>query len=310
MNKGLITNLIAKVLISEAVLMLFPALVSVYYCEYNVAAVFFIVSLIALAVSIPISCIKQRNTEIFARDGFLIVALTWIVFSLVGALPFTLSGEVPNYVDAVFETVSGFTTTGSTILTNIEGLSKGLLMWRSFTHWVGGMGVLLFVMAIVPLTKRHSMHIMRAELTGATVGKLVPKSKATALWLYGIYFVLTVTQIVLLWAGGMPLFDSLATSFGTAGTGGFSVRNISVEAYNSPYAEYVIAIFMLIFSINFNIYYYLAIKRFNDLKVNEEWKVFLAIVGLSVLIIALNLLSSGKSIEWSFRAALFQVASI
>lgn len=270
MNKRLIINLTSKVIFSEALLLLFPALVSFYYGEKLAAVSFLLVSLITALLCIPFLLIRPKDTELFARDGFFIVALSWICLSLVGAIPFTISGYIPSYIDAFFETVSGFTTTGATILTNAEALPKGLLMWRSFTHWIGGMGVLLFVMAIVPLTKKHSMHIMRAELTGPSIGKLVPKGISTAKWLYGIYMFLTIVQIILLCIGGIPLFDSVTTAFGTAGTGGFSVRNISIEAYNSPYAEYVISIFMLLFSINFNIYYFIAIRRFIDVKNNEE----------------------------------------
>jgi len=310
MNKRLILNLIAKVLIAEAVLLVFPMLVSVYYGEMATAASFGLVTLITIVACIPFVLIKPKDTELLARDGFLIVALTWIACSLVGALPFTVSGYVPSYVDAFFETVSGFTTTGSTILTEIESLPKGLLMWRSFTHWIGGMGVLLFVMAIVPLTKRHSMHLMRAELTGPSIGKLVPKGKATAIWLYGIYFVLTLTQIIMLCVSGIPLYDSAATAFATAGTGGFSVRNLSIEAYANPCAEYIISVFMLLFSINFNMYYYIAIRRFAYVKINEEWKVFLVVVGVSVLIIGINIFNMVGSVEQTFRNALFQVSSI
>ncbi len=310
MNKRMVINLISKVLFSEALLLLFPMCVSIYYGEKTTAVSFGIVSLATIIACIPFMIIKPKDTEILARDGFLIVSLTWILYSLIGALPFTVSGYVPNYIDAFFEAVSGFTTTGSTILTEIEVLPKGLLMWRSFTHWVGGMGVLLFVMAIVPLSKKHSMHIMRAELTGTSVGKLVPKGKSTAIWLYGIYFVLTLTQVILLRISGMPLFDSVANSFATAGTGGFSVRNLSIESYANPYAEYIIAIFMLLFSINFNMYYYLAIRKFAYVKVNEEWKVFLVIVGASVAAIAVNIFHLVGSLELSFRQALFQVSSI
>ncbi len=310
MNKRMVINLMAKVLFSEAILLLFPMFVSLYYHENNTAASFAVVSLVTIIVCLPIMLIKPKDAEIFAKDGFVIVALTWIAYSLVGALPFTISGYIPSYIDAFFESVSGFTTTGSTILTNIEALPKGLLMWRSFTHWVGGMGVLLFVMAIVPLTKKHSMHIMRAELTGTSIGKLVPKGKSTAIWLYGIYLVLTLFQIVLLCVSGMPLYDSVANSFATAGTGGFSVRNMSIEAYANPSAEYIISVFMLLFSINFNLYYYMAIRKFAYVKVNEEWKYFLVIVSTAVAAISINIYNIGGSIELAFRRSLFQVSSI
>ena len=230
--------------------------------------------------------------------------------SLFGALPFVISGHIPSFVDAFFETVSGFTTTGSTILQNIEVLPKSLLFWRSFTHWIGGMGILVFVIAVMPKTESTSMHIMKAEVPGPTVGKLVSKLRASARILYGIYCVMTVVQTVLLWAGGMPLFDSVVTSFATAGTGGFGILNNSIEGYNSLYAEMVIAVFMLLFGVNFNLYYLMLIKHGKQALKSEELRWYIGIVAASVLIISVALMTTNYTAGESLRHAFFQVASI
>ncbi|MBQ4603202.1 MAG: TrkH family potassium uptake protein, partial [Clostridia bacterium] len=251
-----------------------------------------------------------KNTAIYAKDGYVIVALTWILMSLFGAMPFYFSGYIPNFVDAFFETVSGFTTTGSTILSNIEAMPKSLLFWRSFTHWIGGMGILVFVIAILPKTESSSMHVMRAEVPGPTVGKLVSKLRASARILYGIYCILTIVEIIMLICGGMPVYDSIVSSFATAGTGGFGVLNNSIEGYNSVYSEMVIAVFMLIFGVNFNIYYMFLIKQGRQAIKNEELRYYLGIVLGSIILIAVCLANTKYSIGDSIRYAVFQVASI
>ena len=253
---------------------------------------------------------KPKNKLIYAKEGFVIVALSWFVLSLFGALPFFLSGEIPNYIDGFFEVVSGFTTTGSSILTDVEGMSNGLLFWRSFTHWIGGMGVLVFVLSIVPLAEGRSMFIMRAEVPGPTVDKLVPKIKKTAKILYQIYVVMTIILIVLLLLGGMPLFDSLLHAFGTAGTGGFGIKATSVGFYNSAYLDIVITIFMILFGINFNLFYLIITGSIVTALKSEELKHYLIIIGLSTLAIAINILPNYKNIFQSLRYSAFQVASI
>ncbi len=230
--------------------------------------------------------------------------------SLFGALPFVISGDIPNFIDAFFETVSGFTTTGATILTAVEPLGKGILFWRSFTHWVGGMGVLVFVMAVLPMTDGHGMHLLRAEMPGPSVGKLVSRMSDTAKILYGIYLAMTVIEIILLLLGGMPLFDSCIHSFGSAGTGGFSNRDLSVGAYDNVYFDIVIGVFMLLFGVNFNLYYFLLIRRFREVFRSEELRAYLLIVTGAVLAIALDIWHMYGSFAESLRYSFFQVASI
>ena len=240
----------------------------------------------------------------------LAVALVWLLMSAFGALPFVLSGDIPNYIDAFFETVSGFTTTGASILPAVEPLSRGSLFWRSFTHWVGGMGVLVFVMAILPMSDGHTMHILRAEMPGPTAGKLVSRMSDTAKILYGIYFVMTAVMILLLVLGGMDLFDACIHAFGTAGTGGFSSRNASVGAYNSAYIDIVTGIGMLAFGVNFNLYFFLLVRRFREVLRSEELWVYLGIVAASTAAIAANILSLYDSVGTALRHTFFQVSSV
>lgn len=309
MNYKMIVYNIGKILLVEAVLLVLPAIVSIIYSDGVLAS--YAVTIAALTVTgILATKKKTENRSIYAKEGYVIVAFTWILMSLFGALPFWLSGGIPNFVDAFFETVSGFTTTGSTILNNIEGLPKSLLFWRSFTHWVGGMGILVFVIAIMPKTENSSMHIMRAEVPGPTVGKLVSKLGASARILYGIYCGMTAIMVVFLLAGGMPLFDSLVNAFATAGTGGFGILNNSIEGYNNLYFEMVIAVFMLLFGINFNLYYLLLIRRFKQALKSEELRCYLGIVTAATIIIAVSLITGNHSAGYAFRHAFFQVASI
>ena len=304
----MIAYIICRILLTEAALLVLPLLVTFLYGESPVP---FLIPILLLALcGGAMGWKKPKSTALYARDGLAVVALAWICMSLFGALPFVLSGDIPNYVDAFFETVSGFTTTGSSILTEIEPLSRGGLFWRSFTHWVGGMGVLVFVMAIRPMNDGHGMHLMRAEVPGPTVGKLVSRMSDTAKILYSIYLVMTVVEIVLLLAGGMPLYDAAIHAFGTAGTGGFSCRNLSVGAYDSVYFDVVIGVFMLLFGVNFNLYYFLLIRRFRDVLHSEELRAYLLIVAASVLAIAVNISHLYQSFAASLRYAFFQVSSI
>ncbi len=301
---------IGRILWTEAALLLLPALVALLYGEP--ALPFWGPILLLLAAGLPFRK-KPRQTALYARDGFAVVALAWVLMSAFGALPFLISGYIPNFVDAFFETVSGFTTTGATILTEVEPLSQGILsglFWRSFTHWVGGMGVLVFVMAVLPMTDGHGMHLLRAEMPGPSVGKLVSRMSDTAKILYGIYLAMTLVEIVLLVLGGMPLFDSCIHAFGSAGTGGFSSKNLSVGAYDSAYFDVVIGIFMLLFGVNFNLYYFLLVRRFRDVFRSEELWAYLAIVGTAVVAIALDILHMYGSFAKSLRYSFFQVSSI
>ena len=309
MNYKMISYTIGRILLVEAILLILPAIVSIYYSDGVLAS--FAVTIAALTLAGTVAARKKPdNTNIYSKEGYVIVAFTWILMSLFGALPFTISGHIPGFVDAFFETVSGFTTTGSTILKNVEALPESLLFWRSFTHWIGGMGILVFVIAIMPKTENSSMHIMKAEVPGPTVGKLVSKLGASARILYGIYFSLSAVQAVLLIAGGMPVFDSIVNTFATAGTGGFGILNNSIEGYNSLYAEMVIAVFMLLFGINFNLYYLFFMRRFKQALKSEELRWYLGIVAGSVVIIAISLIMSRHNVGESFRYSFFQVASI
>ena len=304
----MIGYVIGRILLTEAVLLVPPMLTAFLYGESVLP--FLLPAILLAAVGLVIGLKRPRKTALYARDGFAVVALAWVLMSAFGALPFVLSGDIPNYIDAFFETVSGFTTTGASILTAVEPLSRGGLFWRSFTPWGGGMGVLVFVMAILPMTDGHGMHLMRAEVPGPSVGKLVSRMSDTAKILYSIYFIMTILLIVLLMAGGMPLFDACIHSFGTAGTGGFSSRNLSVGAYNSAYFDIILGIFMLLFGVNFNLYYFLLVKRFRDVFRSEELRAYLFIVTASVLAIAANIVHMYGSVGTSLRHAFFQVSSI
>ena len=304
----MIGYVIGRILLTEAALLALPAVTALTYGES--LRPFLLTALLLVAVGLVMGRKKPARTALYARDGFAVVALAWLLMSAFGALPFVLSGDIPFYVDAFFETVSGFTTTGASILTEIEPLHRGILFWRSFTHWVGGMGVLVFVMAILPMTDGHGMHLMRAEVPGPSVGKLVSRMSDTAKILYGIYLVLTVIEIILLMVGGMPLFDSCIHAFGSAGTGGFSNRNLSVGAYDNAYFDVVIGVFMLLFGVNFNLYYFLLIKRFKDVFHSEELRAYLGIVAAAVIAIAVDILHIYGSVGKSLRYAFFQVSSI
>jgi len=296
-------------LFAEALLMCLPLFVSIIYCEWDSVFIFSLVALFLAGISLPAVLMKVRDRTIYAKEGLFVVIMTWVLLSLGGSMPFYLGGWIPKFVDAFFETVSGFTTTGATVLSQIEGLPYGVLFWRSFTHWIGGMGVLLFVMAVVPVSENHSIHIMRAELTGPSVGKLVPKGMLTAKILYGIYLALTLLEAILLYAGGMSVYDSIIHAFSTAGTGGFSNKNASIAHFDSAYIDWVITVFMLLFSINFNMFYFLLIRKFSAIRQNSEWKVFFGIVAAATIGIMFFIYPEYNSLLLSFRYSAFQVAS-
>lgn len=247
-----------------------------------------------------------KKKELFAREGLMIVAIAWILFSIVGGLPFFISREIPSFVDCFFETVSGFTTTGSTILADVESMSKSLLFWRSFTHWIGGMGVLVFAMAIFAQKDARTTHIMRAEMPGPKIGKLVSKWQFSIRILYGIYIALTVAEFILLLFGGMGVYDSLVHTFGTAGTGGFGVKNSSIGYYNSAYIDYVIGIFMILFGINFNIYYLLIARKFIQVVRSDELKAYIGIVVTATVLIAINVTNQYSNFAEAFRYSFFR----
>ena len=304
----MIGHLLGIIMMIEATLLTIPLAVALIYGES--ALPFLITMAILLALSLPAVLFKPKNTQIYTRDGFVCVAAAWVFMSAFGALPFVFSGAIPNYIDAFFETVSGLTTTGATILTEIESLPRGILFWRSFTHWIGGMGVLVFMLAILPSSGGQTMYLMRAEVPGPSKGKLVPKMKHSALILYGIYIVLTIIEMIALLLCKMPLYDALVNSFATAGTGGFSVLNNSIAGYNNPAAEWVIAIFMLLFGINFNLYFFLLIKRFREVLGNEELRTYLILTGVATAAIAINTAHLFAGAEDCIRTAFFHVTSI
>ncbi len=304
----MLSRLLAIILLVEAGLMLFPVIVCIIYSE---SVLPFVLTVgILIAVALPGIFIKPDNTRIYAKDGFVCVAASWILMSAFGALPFVFDGSIPNYVDAFFETVSGFTTTGATVLSEVESIGKGILFWRSFTHWVGGMGVLVFVLAILPTDNSRSMNLLKAEVPGPTKGKLVPKIRQTARILYGIYIFLTLLQTILLCCTGMPLYDSLVNSFSVVGTGGFSVKNTSIAAYNNPAAEWIITVFMVLCGINFNMYYFILIKRFKEVARSEELRTYILLYLGSAAVITFNILKITETTGKAIRDAAFQAASI
>lgn len=309
MNRRMIAYVLGLLLFCEAGLLLLPLIVALIYGDGTIPH--FLMTIGALcAIGALLLRLKPKDKTIYARDGLVIVALGWIILSLFGALPFYLTGEIPRFIDALFETVSGFTTTGSSILTDIEVMSKSLLFWRSFTHWIGGMGVLVFVMAVLPLSGGGGdLHLMKAESPGPVVGKLVPKSNKTARILYLIYFVLTDLCIILLLIGGMPLFDSLCTAFGTAGTGGFGVRNSSIAEY-STFCQTVITVFMALFGVNFNAYFLIVMGKFREAFKSEELKTYFGILITAILVIAINITKCFDSFFEALHHAAFQVSSI
>lgn len=310
MNYRMVVFVLGRIFLVEAAMLLLPMVCSAIYGEWYMLPAFLLPAVILLLLGLAASLRTPKNTTIYARDGLAIVALVWVLMSAFAALPFVISGEIPAFADAFFEMVSGFTTTGSTILNDIESLSRGALFWRSFSHWVGGMGVLVFAMAVLPMTDGRAMHLMRAEVPGPTCGKLSSKLSDSAKILYGIYFAMTALEVMFLCAGGMSLYESLIHSFGTAGTGGFSNRGLSIGAYQNPYFEWVIGIFMLLFGVNFNLYYFILMRHFREAFGSEELRAYLGIVLFSTVTIAANILSMVGSVGEAVRTAFFQVSSI
>ncbi len=312
MNLRAIAIYIGHILKLEGLFML-PALVLAWgHDEENALQAFVVTVLLLLVLGFLLTRVSDRVKSIYAREGFVTVALGWMAISFFGALPFFISGAIPDFMDCWFETVSGFTTTGASILQDVEALPKSLLYWRSFTNWLGGMGVLVFMLAVVPHSQGsgETLHLFRAESPGPTVGKLSPTIRVTTRILYGIYIVMTIVEVVLLLAGGMPLFDAVNHSFATAGTGGFSIMGNSIAAYDSAYIQAVIGVFMVLFGVNFNIYYLLLINKIGLALKNEELRAYLGIIALAVMIITLDIRSMYASFGKAFLDSFFQVSTI
>ena len=309
MNYRMIAYLTGVIILIEAAFMLLPLLVALLYGETS--GVWFLATLAAAALlGFVLTRLRPVKRTMYAREGFVVTALAWIVISLIGAAPFALSGQISSYLDAVFETVSGFTTTGASILPNVEALDQCMLFWRSFTHWLGGMGILVFMLALVNLAGGEANHLLRAESPGPSVSKMVPNMRKSSAILYTIYMVMTLVETLLLVLGGMPLFDSLCHAFGTAGTGGFGVKAASIGYYDSYYLQGVIAVFMVLFGINFNVYFFLLMRKFSTALRNTELRVYLAIVLVSTVTIALNIAGMMPSLYDAFHHAFFTVSSI
>lgn len=308
MNYGIIKYIVGWTLILEAALMVPSAIVALIYGEAAVWAFVETIGLCFLA-GMALKLKKPGSQVFFTREGFVSVALSWVALSVMGGLPFVFSGAIKNPVDALFETVSGFTTTGASILSSVEDLPRSILFWRSFTHWIGGMGVLVFLLTLIPMSGGFHMNIMKAESPGPSVSRLVPKVRSTAKILYGIYIGMTVLEIILLLIGRMPLFDALTLSFGTAGTGGFGIRNDSIASY-SVYHQVIITIFMILFGVNFNAYFFILMGKARQAFQIEEVKGYLAIILVSALVITANIWHLYGSVAVAFQQAAFQVASI
>lgn len=313
MNYRMIGQIIAPIMAIEAAFMLPALLICVLDGDRGAAYAFVYTVLIIAAVSAVLWLWSRKAQKLFyAREGLVCVAISWIIISLLGCLPFMFSGQIPNFIDALFEIVSGFTTTGASILTDVEALPRGIIYWRSFSHWLGGMGVLVFVLAVIPATSRSggfTMHLLRAESPGPDVGKLVPRMKKTAMILYLLYILLTVLNILFLLLGRMPWFDAICTALGTAGTGGFAIKNNSLAGY-TPYLQNVTTVFMIIFGVSFNCYYLLMLRKFRSVLKNEELRLYLGIIAGSILLITLNIQGLYGGLGETVRQAAFQVSSI
>ena len=311
MNYKMMGKFIAQILIVEAVFMIPAAIISLCCGEYNAMLSFLVAMAITMAVSLVLHLIcKGAPSAFYAKEGLVCVGLSWIVLSLFGCLPFYLSREIPSFIDAFFEIVSGFTTTGASILPEVESLSKGIIYWRSFSHWLGGMGVLVFLLAFTGQKgSGFTMHLLRAESPGPNVGKLVPKMRTTATILYLIYIGLTVANIIFLLCGGMDLFESVCHAFGTAGTGGFGIKNDSFASY-SPYLQNVTTVFMILFGVNFSCYYLLLLRQFGSVLLDEELRLYIGIILAAIALIVLDIRDLYGTLAESVRHAAFQVASI
>lgn len=313
MNYKMLGRLISQILMVEGAFMTPALFISLYDGNWNSVWAFFYTILIIMALaSVMFFFCRKAQKKFYAREGLVCVSLSWIIMSLLGCLPFYISGEIPSYIDALFEIVSGFTTTGASILVEVEKMSRGMLYWRSFSHWLGGMGVLVFLLAVAQVGGKNTgftMHILRAESPGPNVGKLVPRMGKTAKILYVIYIALTLINIFFLLLGKMPLFDAICTAFGTAGTGGFGIKNDSIAGY-SPYIQNVCTIFMMLFGINFSCYYLLLLKQFKAVFKDSELRLYLCIALSSIILITINIRTLYGSLSETIRHAAFQVSSI
>lgn len=308
MNYRLMLYVIGQILRVESMLMLSAFAVSLIYGEPSGNSLLFTVIFLGV-LGMILAFNKPKSKVIYPKEGLIVVSMSWILMAVFGAIPFYISGYIPSFIDALFETISGFTTTGASILTSVEDLPRGLLYWRSLTHWIGGMGVLVFVLTLMSNSTGHNLHLLRAEVPGPSVEKLVPKLKQTAKLLYGIYFFITMVQILILIGLGMPVFDSIVNAFGTAGTGGFAIKNASI-GYYEPVYQWVIAIFMMIFGMNFNIFYFLIMKNLRAVSQNEEFRAYIGILAVSIGLITWNIYPVYQSLGTSLRNAAFQVGSV
>ncbi|MBP3657680.1 MAG: TrkH family potassium uptake protein [Clostridia bacterium] len=308
MNVKSVKYILGWILKIEAALMSLPLATALIYREREGFAFAAVMALCA-ACGFLLSGWRAKQPSFYAREGFVITALGWAVMSVFGCLPFVITGEIPRFIDALFETVSGFTTTGASIMPSVEEMSRCSMFWRCFTHWVGGMGVLVFLLAVLPMVGGSNMHLMKAESPGPSVGKLVPKVRQTAGLLYMLYIVMTIAQVILLLFGGMTLYQAVCTAFGTAGTGGFGFRNDSIASF-SPYIQWIVTIFMILFGVNFNVYYFVLMRRFRDALCCEEMRWYLSIIAAAVLMICANIYDMSLTLEHNLRNAAFQVASI
>ena len=310
MNGKMIVYLTGQIVRVIGVLLILPMIVA-GVCNEKASLIAFLVTAVGMIVlGTAVSYKKPENKAVYAREGMAVVAISWILMSVLGALPFVISGEIPNFADAVFETASGFTTTGSTILTDIEAMSRSCLFWRSFTHFIGGMGVLMFMLMILPQTDTRTMHLVRAEAPGPTAGKLVAKMSLSVRILYAIYLTLTFSETLLLLAGGMPFFDAITTAFSTAGTGGFSIRAGSIADYDSAYVDFIVTLFMALFSVNFTIFFLIVSGKIKQALFNEELRAFLCIVAVSTAAITANITGIYGNVLKALRYAGFQVLTV
>ncbi len=308
MNTSIIRYIMSHVMRIESLLMLLPCIVAIFYREPE-GLYYLAVALICGAIGILLSLKKPTSTVFYLKEGCVTTSLSWIILSLVGCIPFILTGEIPSFTNALFETVSGFTTTGASILSDVESLSHCSLFWRSFTHWIGGMGVLVFLLAVIPLSGGSNINLMRAESPGPSVGKLVPKIHSSARILYIIYFGLTVLEIIFLMFGNMSFFEALNTGVATAGTGGFGIKNDSMGSF-SPYIQWVVTIFMILFGVNFNAYYYMLYRKFKKALHIEEVRCYFIIILVAIAILFFNILDTTAGVFEALTQASFQVASV
>jgi len=309
MNFAIVRYIIGFILQFEAAFMLLPGLVGICYGEVKEAIIYFLIALLCLICGFLLRMKRPKQMQLFTREGFASVALSWLIMSFFGALPFVITGEIPHFIDALFETISGFTTTGASILSDVEALSHTSLFWRSFTHWIGGMGVFMFIMAILPMMGGSTMNLMKAESPGPSVNKLVPRVKDTAKILYQLYIGITVLEVLVLCLCGMPIFDALTTTFGTVGTGGFGIYNDSIGGY-SPLIQIVITVFMILSGVNYMVYFYLLSRHFKEAFSIEEVRWYFLIILGSIAIIVWDCHSLYSSLSDNLRHAAFQVGSI